>query len=234
MVYKERGQLGLDSEILKLTAQNKIKLIGTHKSVRVYKEILSDPDNLKEYSEAEADVLITTKKIEDLPTGKTYVIKMRSGETLAGVLSFKTESGFELTPYSTNDLPTEKAKFFVLRNQASQYLDYIRRNCPNYSTYYFEIQEKKDTEDYRGIVKIAKWCKDQSIELELRKTINVQGSGEELTRVYRFKKAREYRLEAHIKENNTTTYTLYRRDDELYTTTNQLYMIDVLKRYKLK
>lgn len=233
-VFNERGQLGLDSEILKLSAQQKIKLIGTHKSIRVYKEILSDPDNLKEYTEAEVGILIDNKKIEDLPIGKTYVIKMRAGETLSGVLSFKIESGYELTPYSTNDLPTEKAKFFVLRTQASQYLDYIRRNCPNYSQYNFEIQEKKNTEDYRGIAKIAKWCKDQGIDIELRKTVKVDAQASEVIRVYRFRKNRELKLDAHLRDDLKTSYILYRRDSELYKTSNQLYMIDKLKQYKLK
>lgn len=232
-VFNERGQLGIDDEILKLASQQKIKLIGSHKSIRVYKEILSDPENLKEYSEAETGILIDNKRIEDLPTGKTYVIKM-NGQTLAGVLAFKTQNGYELTPYSINDLPTEKAKFFVLRNQASQYLDYIRRNCPNYSQYNFEIQEKKNTEDYRGIAKIARWCEEQGIVLELRKTIKVDAQASEVVRVYRFKKNRELTLEAHLRDDLKTSYILYRRDNKLYTTTNQLHMVDKLKQYKLK
>ena len=234
-VFKERGRLGLDAEILKMTAQGKIKLIGSHKSIRAYKEVLSDPDNLKEYSEAEVDALITTKRAEDLPTGKTYVIKM-NGTTLAGVLTFKTHHGYELTPYSVDDLPDEKPKYFVLRNQAVQYLEYIKRNCPAYSRINFEIQEKKDVEDYRGIAKIATYCKKEDIPIELRKTTTIKGQGEDTTiiRVYRFKKNRDLRLEAHINEHKPSTYELWRRDENIYTTSNQLYMVEKLKNYKLK
>lgn len=88
-VYEKRGKTGLDTEILKLCAKGKMKLIGTHKSVIDYREILMNQDNVQSLTEEKTDILLDELDKQELFTGKTFAIKMNNTDYLAGVLTVK-------------------------------------------------------------------------------------------------------------------------------------------------
>lgn len=229
-VYEKRGKIGLDTEILRLCAKGKMKIIGSHKSILEYKEILANPDNLQTLSEEKTDILLDDISTREAFTGKTFTIQMASGDYLAGVLTVKIGEHTEYVPYGTKDMPHKPIKYFVLREQARAYLNYIRQNCPAYYTYKLEIVEKVNDSDFSGIAKIAKWCEKQGIQIRMpKKPVILE---DKMTKTFRFPN-REYKLEAEI-TNKLTTYRFFRRKTILCESTKQLDIIDEMKKYKLK
>lgn len=229
-VYEKRGKIGLDTEILRLCAKGKIKIIGSHKSILEYKEILANPDNITSLSEEKTDILLDDISTKEQFTGKTFAIQMASGDYLAGVLTVKIGEHTEYVPYGTKDMPHKPIKYFVLREQARAYLNYIRQNCPAYYTYKLEIVEKVNDSDYSGIAKISKWCEKQGIQIRMpKKPIIVDNT---MTKTFRFPN-RDYKLEAEM-TSQITTYRFFRRKDVLCESTRQLDIIDEMKKYKLK
>lgn len=231
-IYQERGQAGLDHAILTLVAQGKMKLIGTHGKLREYKEILSNTENVEVLSEAKVDILLDPVQQQEQPTGKTYVIKMKD-DILAGVVRYKLGDKIELTPYGTKDLLGAKPKFFVLRSQASQYLQTLHEKCPDWASYNLSIVEKKNDQDFEGIRKIARWCQDRNIDIKLQNTILTTGETESIKKIYKFPN-RDYKLSVEITNSNGSKYTFSRRKEVLTQTTNQQKIIDSISKYKLK
>ena len=231
-VYQERGQSGLDHAILTLVAQGKMKLIGTHGKLREYKEILSNEENLKVLSEAKVDILLDTLEQTEQPTGKTYVIKMKN-DILAGVIQYKIGDKVELTPYGTKDLVGAKPRFFILKSQATQYLQTLREGCPDWSSYHLSIEEKKNDEDFTGIRKIANWCQDRKINIKLQNTILTTGDTESVQKIYKFPN-RDYKLSVEMTKSNGSKYVFSRRKKVLLETTNQQNILDIMKKYNLK
>ena len=231
-VYQERGQSGLDHTILTLVAQGKMKLIGTHGKLREYKEILSNQENVQLLSEAKVDILVDTIEQTEQPTGKTYVIKMRD-DILAGVIQFKIGDKIELTPYGTKDLLGAKPRFFILKSQATQYLQALREGCPDWSSYHLSIEEKKNDEDFKGIRKIADWCQNKKIDIKLQNIVVTTGDMESVQKIYKFPN-RDYKLSVEMTKSSGSKYIFSRRKKVLLEATNQHDILDVMIKYNLK
>lgn len=121
-------------------------------------------------------------------------------------------------------------KYFVLREQARAYLDYLRKHCPAYYTYKLEIVEKVNDEEFTGVGKIAKWCKTHQIDIKMPKKPTT--IGDTMIRVYRFPN-REYKIEVEQKPI-ASTYKFMRRKDILCESSRQLDIIKEMEKYKLK
>lgn len=229
-VYEKRGKTGLDTEILRLCAKGKMKLIGTHRSVMEYREILANPDNVESLSEEKTDILLDDLETKEKFTGKTFAIRINRDDFLAGVLTVKIGDHVEYVPYGTKDMKHKPVKYFLLREQARAYLDYVRGNCPAYYQYKMEIVEKVNDEEFTGIGKIAKWCRTHQVDIKMPKKPTILG--DTMHRVYRFPN-REYKLEVE-QSQMTSTYRFMRRKETLCESNRQLDIIQEMEKYKLK
>ena len=230
-VLEKRGKLGLDHEILRLCAKGKMKLIGSHKSLREYKEILASPENLEMLSEEKTDILLDEIETERETTGKTYAIRINGGDWLAGVLSVKIGEHIEYVPYGTQDMPRKAPKYFILREQAKAYIGYIREHCESFYMYKMEIVEKVDTSAFDGVAKIAKWCETHGVSLSMPKKPEIVKDRDVIIRVYRFRN-REYTLTVELYKKRTV-YIFKRRKDILCESNRQVDIIHEMEKYKL-
>ena len=231
-VYEKRGKQGLDNEILRLCAKEKLKLIGSHKSLREYKEILSNPENLKMLAEEQTDILLDEIRTKEEFTGKTYAIRINGNDFLAGVLTVKIGEHVEYVPYGTKDMPNKSIKYFILREQAQAYLKYIREHCESFYHYKMEIVEKVDSGYTDGLAKIAKWCDTHRIPMTMPKKPVVDKDRDVVTRTYRFPN-REYKLLVELYRGRTV-YKFMRRSEVPCESNRQLDIMEEMGKYKLK
>ena len=229
------------NKILQEAVAGRIQLIGRQGKIGYIRGILesldeeskedikrADEESRKKIESLDIGAKIATAEALGTPSLRPWTIEMKSGEILAGAYIFKIGEEEELTPYSTADIDGATPKYFLSKGQAEQYIEAIKRKCPQWAVYNFQLRQKQNTRDFTGIAKIANFCKKAGIELQHVK--NAKDSEGRLVRYFRFMDKTWYRLEARQDTPTTATYTLYASGKVLYETTNQLKVIDRLKK----
>lgn len=217
----------------------RVQLIGRQYRIGYLREVLDsldadaveylkkeDEETRNRISSLEIGARIATAEEAIRPAVKPFVIEMRDGETLAGCYIFRIGEDEQLTPYSTVDV-AGKPKFFLSKDQAKQYIDTLKRKCPAWAGYNFQIRQRSNAEDFEGVAKIAKWCRSHDVEFAHVKTL--KDSNGIRVKFYKFPQKSWYRLEAHQDTRTSTSYTLISSGKIDTKVTNQLRLIERLK-----
>lgn len=229
------------SKVLQEAVAGRIQLIGRHGKIGYIRGILEslDEESKEEIKKADAEsrkklesldigARIATAEALDTPSLRPWIIEMKTGEILAGVYIFKIGDNEELTPYSTADINGATPKYFLTKEHAEQYIEAIKRKCPQWAVYNLRLRQKQNTKDFTGIAKIANFCKKAGIELQHVK--NAKDSEGRLVRYFRFMDKTWYRLESRQDTPTTATYTLYASGKVIEESTNQYKTIERLKK----
>lgn len=222
-ILKIRPYFGYDCQDRPDLPQKRI-LVPNADAVEYLKK--EDEETRNRISSLEIGARIATAEEAIRPAVKPFVIEMRDGETLAGCYIFRIGEDEQLTPYSTVDV-AGKPKFFLSKDQAKQYIDTLKRKCPAWAGYNFQIRQRSNAEDFEGVAKIAKWCRSHDVEFAHVKTL--KDSNGIRVKFYKFPQKSWYRLEAHQDTRTSTSYTLISSGKIDTKVTNQLRLIERLK-----
>ena len=228
------------SKLIREVVAGRVQLIGRHGRVGYVRGVIESLDDtsieeLKQedaevrgrLSDAEIGARIATVEEAIRPSLKPWVIEMRDGEVLAGVYIFKIGDDDHLTPYSTSEVPIGP-KFFLSKDQAMQYLEVLKAKCPLWTGYNFQLRQRANSKDFEGVAKIGRFCTTNGIEFVHVKT--VKDSNGCRVKNYGFPTKRWYRLEAQQNSATQTTYRLICSGKIDTEATNQLQIIERLRR----
>ena len=238
-IYGEnRDWDGVYSKIIREVVLGRVQLIGRHGRVGYIRGVIESLDDtsieelrredeeVNRVSDAEIGARIATVEEALRPSLKPWVIEMRGGEVLAGVYIFKIGDAEQLTPYSTTEVPIGP-KFFLSKDQASQYLEALKAKCPLWAGYNFQLRQRANSKDFEGVAKIGRFCTTHGIEFAHVKTI--KDSDGCRVKHYNFPTKRWYRLEAQQNSATQTTYRLICSGKIDTEATNQLQIIERLR-----
>ena len=227
------------SKIVREVVAGRVQLIGRHGRVGYIRGVIESLDDKSiealrqedaevrsRVSEAEIGARIATVEEAIRPSLKPWVIEMRGGEVLAGVYIFRIGDDEQLTPYSTTEVPIGP-KFFLSKDQATQYLEALKEKCPLWAGYNFQLRQRANSRDFEGVAKIGHFCTAHGIEFCHVKT--VKDSNGCRVKHYTFPTKSWYRLEAQQTSVTRSTYRLISSGRVDTESTNQLKIIERLK-----